>query len=330
MYDPWRSKEAAFALRAVANATTLADHIQKSLVTPALTKGDRSPVTVADYAVQAAIGHWLGKEFPGDVMVGEEQAAELREPGGEETLRQVTRFLKTIIPAAGEEDVCAWIDRGAGKPGGRFWTLDPVDGTKGYLRGEQWAVALALVVDGRVRLGVLGCPNLVDGYRAEFKGLGSVLIAEAGKGAWVRSIAGGQFKPLAVSKQKLSAEARVLRSVESGHTNVGAMDDLVAALGTKAEPVLMDSQAKYAVLAAGQGDLYFRLLSSGKSDYREKIWDQAAGSLIVEEAGGRVTDLDGKPLDFSKGRTLAANRGLVASNGHLHNAALAAIKKIRA
>jgi len=92
----------------------------------------------------------------------------------------------------------------------------------------------------------------------------------------------------------------------------------------------MDSQAKYAVLAAGQGDLYFRLLSSGKSDYREKIWDQAAGSLIVEEAGGRVTDLDGKPLDFSKGRTLAANRGLVASNGHLHNAALAAIKKIRA
>jgi 3'(2'), 5'-bisphosphate nucleotidase len=92
----------------------------------------------------------------------------------------------------------------------------------------------------------------------------------------------------------------------------------------------MDSQAKYAVLAAGAGDLLFRLLSPKQPDYREKIWDQAAGSLVVEAAGGRISDLDGQPLDFTAGRTLARNRGVLASNGYLHEAALQALRRIQA
>ena len=64
-------------------------------------------------------------------------------------------------------------------------------------------------------------------------------------------------------------------------------------------------------------------------DYHEKIWDQAAGSLVVEEAGGRISDLDGRPLDFTAGRTLARNRGVLASNGHLHEVALQALRQVR-
>ncbi len=91
----------------------------------------------------------------------------------------------------------------------------------------------------------------------------------------------------------------------------------------------MDSQAKYAVLAAGEGDVLLRLISPSRPDYREKIWDQAAGSIVIEEAGGRITDLDGKPLDFSHGRTLAKNRGILATNGHLHDAVLARLRANR-
>jgi 3'(2'), 5'-bisphosphate nucleotidase len=121
-----------------------------------------------------------------------------------------------------------------------------------------------------------------------------------------------------------------MRSFEAGHTNVGQIDQFVAALGIRAKPVLMDSQAKYAVLAAGQGDVMLRLLSTENPDYREKAWDQAAGSLVVEEAGGRATDLDGKPFDFTPGRELIHNRGVLVSNGRLHQAALLALKAIRA
>jgi len=135
---------------------------------------------------------------------------------------------------------------------------------------------------------------------------------------------------LHVSDQIDPTRARILRSFESGHTNVSQIDLFAGALGVEVEPVRMDSQAKYSLLAAGDGELYLRLLSLSRLDYREKIWDQAAGSLILEEAGGRITDLDGKPLDFSKGRQLETNRGVLGSNGHLHDAALAALRQVGA
>ena len=65
-----------------------------------------------------------------------------------------------------------------------------------------------------------------------------------------------------------------------------------------------------------------------KKSYEEKIWDHAAGMIIVEEAGGRVTDLFGKPLDFSRGRTLDNNQGIVATNGLVHERMLEAVKSV--
>ena len=121
-----------------------------------------------------------------------------------------------------------------------------------------------------------------------------------------------------------------MRSFESGHTNVGMIDHIANDLGVQVEPVRMDSQAKYAVLASGGGEVILRLLSPKQPDYREKIWDQAAGSLILEEAGGRITDLDGKPLNFTQGRLLIKNRGVLASNGHLHEALLGTLAALKA
>jgi 3'(2'), 5'-bisphosphate nucleotidase len=235
-----------------------------------------------------------------------------------------------VVPEATPELVCEWIDQGGAEPGPRFWTLDPIDGTKGFLRGDQYAVALALIENGRVVLGVLGCPNLVEGGTADLKGPGSLVVATAGQGTWVAPIDGpGGFARLKVSDVADPGSARLLRSFEASHTNVEQMGDVADVFGAKAQPVLMDSQAKYAVLASGHGDALFRFLSPKQPDYREKIWDQAAGALIVEEAGGRVTDLAGRPLDFSKGRTLAENQGVVATNSRLHAAALAAIQGAR-
>ena len=199
------------------------------------------------------------------------------------------------------------------------------------MRGNQYAVALALVIDGDIQIGVLGCPNLTDGYKPEIGGPGSLVAAARGEGTWVTAIEGeAEFKQIRVSPLTDPAGARLLRSFESGHTNVSQIDVFADNLGVEAEPVRMDSQAKYAVLAAGHGELYLRLLSASRPDYREKIWDQAPGAIVIEEAGGKVTDLDGKSLDFTQGRTLAKNRGICGSNGVLHEAALKALKEIGA
>ena len=219
-----------------------------------------------------------------------------------------------------------------GKPTKEFWTLDPVAGTKGFLRGDQYAVALAYLRDGEVRVGVLGCPELAAGVVPDKGGEGSLLVARRGNGTFCRSLDDEQadWKALKVSEYSDVSRARLLRSVEKAHTDTGGIGQLVARLGITAKPVPMDSQAKYAVLAAGGGDVNLRLLSTSRPDYREKIWDQAAGSIVVEEAGGRVTDLSGKPLDFTHGRTLAENRGILATNGHLHSDLLDGLKRIGA
>jgi len=333
-----------FALNAVRQASQLVKMIQVKMVSPALTKDDRSPVTIADFASQALVACLLEREFPGDVLVAEEDASRLR-PGLVDraaqplsALEQVTRFCERFIPGADPFTVCDWIDRGAAQPSRRFWVLDPIDGTMGFLRGDQYAVALALVVDGQVVIGVLGCPNLlIDGASAGTRlkphlgGAGSLLLAVRGQGAWITPLdQPGQFEQVQVSQRADPAQARLLRSFESGHTNVDQIDDFAHALGIHAEPVRMDSQAKYAVLAAGGGEMLLRLLSASRPDYCEKIWDQAAGSLVVQEAGGTITDLDGKPLDFTAGRSLHNNRGILASNSLLHPAALQALRAVRA
>lgn len=321
--------ELKFAVESVRQAALLAREVQAKLVSPALTKSDRSPVTVADFTAQALVAKKLHEEFPDDPLVGEERSDALREADGAETLGQVTRFVSGCCHGATDQAVCEWIDHGGADPGARFWTLDPVDGTKGFLRGDQYATALALIIDGRVELGVLGCPNLSDGHVPDVAGPGSLVVAARGEGAWLGPLREeGPLRQLHVSEVADPTQARLLRSVESGHTNTGRMGALVEYMRIEAAPVLMDSQAKYGVLAAGKGDLLFRLLSKKQPDYREKIWDQAAGSIVLEEAGGRITDLSGAALDFSAGRTLARNRGVLASNGLLHETALEALRAV--
>jgi 3'(2'), 5'-bisphosphate nucleotidase len=131
-----------------------------------------------------------------------------------------------------------------------------------------------------------------------------------------------------VSDREDVAQIRILRSFETGHTNVGRIERMAAAVGVTAEAVRMDSQAKYAVLASGHAELLLRLLTAKQPDYRERIWDQAAGALITEEAGGRITDLDGRRLDFSTGRMLVNNRGVCATNGRVHDEVLDTLRAV--
>ena len=127
-----------------------------------------------------------------------------------------------------------------------------------------------------------------------------------------------------------------IRSPEQGKLDLmrgeveRAAHAVAAELGLEALPLRVDSQVKYALLAAGAAELMLRVLPAGNPSYKEKIWDVAAGALIVQEAGGKVTDLDGQELDFGAGRTLRHNRGILASNGHLHAAALWALEVCKA
>src|SRR3954468_17505301 len=98
--------EAQFAIAAVAEAALLARRIQREMVSGSLTKDDRSPVTVADFAVQALIARRLAEAFPSAALIGEEQSDALRLEEGIEILDQITAFVRTAIPDATPEEIC--------------------------------------------------------------------------------------------------------------------------------------------------------------------------------------------------------------------------------
>lgn len=318
---------------------------------PSITKLDRSPVTVGDYTVQALVNFILSKYFPDDEIVGEEDSSELLNTTDKKHLEQIVDFTNEALkedrlctaadeerwakfrdqPRLTQDDLVKLIDLGnsvGGEQAGnrRFWTLDPIDGTKGFLRGEQYAICLALIVDGQVVLGVLGTPNLPlrgitcpPGQQPE----GVLFFAEKGAGAHQRPLDSNVYSEIrmeSINELELGRVATFCESTESAHSNHHLTVDIATQmnLDNAYNPIRIDSQAKYCILARGDTHMYFRFPTS--PDYQEKIWDHAAGSILVSEAGGIVIDMNERPLDFSCGRTLSNNTlGFMACHGRVSN-----------
>ncbi len=320
------SLEVRTALQAVRMASDLCRRVRNDLgAEGSILKDDRSPVTVADFASQAILCKTIRESFPEDAIAAEENSKELREPDRSGILDRVTSYVARLAPGSSPKDVCTWIDYGTHSVAERYWAVDPIDGTKGFLRNDQYAIAIALVEKGTVKLGLLGCPNLYadpghpDGER------GCIFLGIRGKGSVQIDGAGVMRKVLAVSKVKNPREASFAESVESEHGDLRSHARLASAMGILAPPLKMDSQAKYGILARGEVTFYIRIPSSSAPGYKENVWDHAAGSIITEEAGGRVTDILERPLDFASGIRMEKNHGILASNGMLHDTVLRAL-----
>lgn len=325
-------KELRIAQLAVQRATLLTKRVFLEKAKGTLSKDDKSPVTIGDFGAQSLIIQAIRYNFPADDIVGEEEASSLRENNSLAdqiwTLVAATRLEDEEAerelggPLKDAEQMLDAIDRGssAGGSEGRIWALDPIDGTKGFLRGGQYAVCLALIVDGDVKVGVLGCPNLpidvtaslpssAEDLGAHDSRYGVLLSAVAGSGAFSQPLGRGHLKPSErIHMRPLTniSEATCCESVEAAHSSHGQQALIVQRLGISLPSVRMDSQAKYASLARGAADVYLRL-PVGKG-YEEKIWDHAAGDLMVREAGGGY-GCKWEEIGFWEGEDVERERG---------------------
>ncbi|MEA5462725.1 3'(2'),5'-bisphosphate nucleotidase [Leptothoe sp. PORK10 BA2] len=311
-------KEKEIAIAAVQAAATVCEKVRAEMVPEAIEKSDKSPVTVADFGAQAIVCKMIKDAFPSDPIVGEEDANDLRTPEMAARLAQVTGYVKAVLPDATDEQIPSWIDQGNGSISPRYWTLDPIDGTKGFLRGDQYAVALAMVEDGDVKVGILGCPALKLGDRS-----GILFVAIRGEGAMMMNMDGSNPEKISVTSSSDLEHFRFVESVAHGDQELHSR--IAKAAGITTDSIRMDSQAKYGAVASGNAVLYLRLPSAKYPDYREKIWDHAAGVLVIEEAGGKVTDMHGKALDFSKEPSFVDTQGVIVSNGEIHDKVLAVL-----
>lgn len=217
------------------------------------TKADASPVTEVDIACEHAIKRVLGEAFPNDGFYGEE---------------------------LGRESMDAE----------RVWLIDPIDGTKSFVRGYPFfSTQIALMQGGELVLGVSSAPCF-DG--------GQVACAERGQGAWLNDA------PIAVSDIDQLATA----TLSIGNVPTLAASKRWAALGQLITQVHR---------IRGYGDFYhYHLLASGKLDVIVEsdvnILDIAALTVILREAGGDITDLDGGPVGLDTTSVLATNGQLRA------------------
>ncbi len=303
-------EELRLAIRAVRDGFALASAAQSGLTGPdRAVKADASPVSVADFAVQAVVNHTLAEGF-GYPIMAEESAGRLRvDPPLLERVGELASPFRGELRDSGA--LVDAVDLG-GHPGGSgtFWVLDPIDGTAGFVAGRSWAVALALVDAGRPVVGVLACARMPGGD--------AIFHASSGSSA-VRETIAGQPGPA-----KVSAECKyaICESYEAGHA-ARVAETRLSAMFPDRPTLRMDGQGKYACVAAGHAAAYVRL--SRRRGRLQCAWDHAAGTAVVEGAGGTVTDATGLPLDFSAGRSLPGD-GILATNGDVHGRALEALE----
>jgi 3'(2'), 5'-bisphosphate nucleotidase len=162
---------------------------------------------------------------------------------------------------------------------------------------------------------------------------GCLYYAIQGEGVWETRADDGNAESIRITRLDHDAgeEIAVCASVEKAHTNVSDTDRILEwieqqGLGEAGEPVRLDSQCKYAVVARGQADAYLRLPT--RKGYVERIWDHAAGCCIACESGAFVTDIFGNILDFSHGRGLEKNKGIVCAPPRVHGLMIRAIQEL--
>lgn len=366
------SKELDVGVRVVQMACSLCQRVQDGIVgkkgDQIKAKDDDSPVTVADWGVQATVSWILSQSFGSEnvAIVAEEDVHTLSRKDSAGLLESVISTVNECLveapkyglegphKALGSQEVLEAIKRcnSTGGPKGRYWVLDPVDGTLGFVRGDQYAVALALIEDGQVILGVLGCPNYpmkkqwLNYHQRYYRFMsklsppapgswdkGCVLYAQRGSGeAWMQPLIHDYVQltlhssatPIRVSTIDDPALATFCEPVEKANSSHSFTAGLAENVGVRRRPLRVYSMVKYAAIARGDAEIFMKFARAG---YKEKIWDHAAGVVIIQEAGGVVTDAGGRPLDFSRGVFLEGlDRGIIACSGSvLHDKIIKAV-----
>jgi 3'(2'), 5'-bisphosphate nucleotidase len=274
-------------------------------------KGLSEPVTIADYGAQAVIGRALAHAFPHDAVIAEESGTQfLRVLDVQARNDALSHISETLGIPVSEAEAVAWLDAGKGRTSPRTWVIDPIDGTKGFISGRHYAVCIGYLEDGVPKGGVMACPH--------YGGGAGMLFYTTGDGVYQQPLEGGTPVLKRVSARQ-SAQAWVaVQSYEDAQMGNADAVSVLTELGL--EDVVrvesIDSMEKYARVAVGDADMLIRRPRRGS--VRHMIWDHVAGVALVLAGGGRVSDYDGAPLDFTRGVELP-NEGMLASSGIMHD-----------
>ena len=267
-------------------------------------KQDNSPVTLADYASQFFITFRIAESFPEDQIIAEET----------NEINLTLNELDTIKSCYNNLDIDIEIDLSQKRSKSeRQWTVDPIDGTKGFQKNLSYAIGIGLMINSIPQISIIGVPNFNE------KGT-AIFIAEKNNGAKV-SYGGESFSHIQVSEQDTLSESMMCHSLHYDEPWVMKFASEI----NISKFIQMDSMAKFCLIANGDADIYVKPLNKERSF----SWDFLPGTLLVTEAGGKVSDLNGNPLKFHDEKLIVSTQGLIASNSYIHQEILGSMRNFK-
>ncbi|GAB2259618.1 hypothetical protein Droror1_Dr00010473 [Drosera rotundifolia] len=351
-------REVEVAANVVRRACKLCVEVRRKLVADdggIVEKSDRTPVTVADFGVQGLVSLELSKWFPSIPLVAEEDSTFLRS----------NNLVKPVVNAVNDHseleggaftdtDVLGAIDRGGqsllafGAKPATYWVLDPIDGTRGFVIGGEvlYVVGLALIVEGKIVLGAMGCPNwpelsdtrtTTNAQQCEIgqSQTGILMVAHIGCGTWRtglsiplddKTTSGSYWTRCFVDQccfvhlaSFCISDSQTWDSLPLSHsfhatTDAGNIEEKQVLL----LPTCCGSLCKYLMVASGRASVFIL-----RARAIIKAWDHAVGVICVHEAGGQASDWKGRLLDFaadeSDRRVIFPSGGVLVTNGNLQD-----------
>jgi 3'(2'), 5'-bisphosphate nucleotidase len=339
MDSPYR-KELEVAFGALRQASKISQHLVNAKDKGAVSKNDQSPVTIADFAIQALLAASFKRAFPNDVLVGEEDAGKLRQDQSLlETVWKLLQWLaedesasKQCTLPASREDMCDLIDQcGTSQPSSsqRTWIFDPIDGTKAFVSGHLYAINIGLLVNGQQTVGAVGCPNLPNDAQAPLrnedvdpKGEGCIVYAVKGHGSFVRPLADidTPHRRLSVTPITNTKDLRFVSCLRHVQSALPGIHDTIAQRLDAPAPTcdLIAWVLRWVALAMGLGNATVWVYKDRQRF--GKVWDHAGAMLLFEEAGGHIRCTLEKEIDLASGRLMDQNFGFVAApTGNVFN-----------
>ena len=299
-------------------------------------KPDGSPVSAADLAIQMAVTWTIRERFGShEHIVGEEGASSVSMPGGRALLDRAVRALREAFGSRAPRDPESMVLEESALTAEswprQWWTIDPIDGTKGFRSGRHFAICVARVEDSVPTVGALSCPTMPrsgDPMSIMPAGdSGTLYGALAGAGAWSvlsRDFAGDTadavrlVRPSSRTWERGTGQPWVVCDSIEGGDRAERMRGVVSRAGFPWTTISLDSQCKYALVADGRADAFMRVPSAkGRS---ENAWDHLSGLVICEEAGAFAGDLDGAPVRCANGPDLTRSRGVLACDRAISDA----------
>ncbi|MBY8989034.1 MAG: hypothetical protein KGD61_11320 [Candidatus Lokiarchaeota archaeon] len=297
-------KELSLAIDLVKRASEITEWFRTKHISSFIKKDD-SPVTLADFASQIYIISQIRKNFPEDQIIAEEESSIFINSNGEEILKKCYNSIQIDF----EENLKETLNY-RGPSSNRQWTVDPIDGTKGFQKNLAYAVGIGFMIRSEPMICAIGVPNYKNTSLTIFS-------AEKNHGAKV-SYGEHNFVKIKVSDIRALKSSRMCYSL---HYNKPWVLDFAQSLNIT-NFIPMDSMAKLCMVAEGSAEIYVKPMNMQRSF----TWDFLPGELLVKEAGGMITDIKGNPIKYINDKCKVTAPGLIASNGTMHKELLAALK----